>query len=218
MLDQQTRTAIVRLRREGHGIKSIARMLTIGKNTVKRVLASATTAPSVRARAAGLDPHLELVREIFVRCKGNRVRVGEELAAQGIVVAYTTLTDFCRRHKIGVAPKQRAGRYHFEPGEEMQHDTSPHSVKLGDGMRKLQCASLVLCYSRMLFAQCYPTFNRFYAKVFLTEALACFGGAHQALRDRQHQRGDCPRHRQSGSSRPRDGGFCQPLRVSLSCP
>jgi hypothetical protein len=29
----------------------------------------------------------------------------------------------------------------------------------------------------MLFAQCYPTFNRFYAKVFLVDALTSFGGA-----------------------------------------
>jgi transposase len=179
MLDQETRTTIVRLRREGHGVKTIARMLAIGKNTVKRVLASGSTAPPARARPAGLDPHLELVRETFVRCQGNRVRVCEELQAHGVSVAYTTLTDFCRRHKIGVQPKQRAGRYHFEPGEEMQHDTSPHNVKVGDGVRKLQCASLTLCYSRMLFAQCYPTFNRFYAKLFLTEALTRFGGAAQ---------------------------------------
>jgi hypothetical protein len=26
------------------------------------------------------------------------------------------------------------GRYHFEPGEEMQHDTSPHDVHLGENL------------------------------------------------------------------------------------
>jgi TolA-binding protein len=43
--------------------------------------------------------------------------------------------------------------------------------------RKVQTASAVLCYSRMLFFQCYPTFRRFDCKVFLTEALRYFGGA-----------------------------------------
>jgi len=39
-----------------------------------------------------------------------------------------------------------------------------------------QTASAVLCYSRMLFFQCYPTFQRFDCKVFLTDALRFFGG------------------------------------------
>ena len=59
----------------------------------------------------------------------------------------------------------------------MQHDTSPHEVKMGGQMRKVQTASAVLCYSRMLFFQFYPTFQRFDCKVFLTEALRYFGGS-----------------------------------------
>ena len=39
----------------------------------------------------------------------------------------------------------------------------------------------MLCYSRMLFFQCYPTFQRFDCKVFLTEALRYFGGATQRV-------------------------------------
>jgi hypothetical protein len=41
----------------------------------------------------------------------------------------------------------------------------------------MQCASVVLCYSRQLYAQIYPTYNRFYAKAFLTQACTRFGGA-----------------------------------------
>ena len=62
-------------------------------------------------------------------------------------------------------------------GEELQHDTSPHEVELAGRKRKVQTASAVLCYSRMLFFQCYPTFQRFDCKVFLTEALRYLGGA-----------------------------------------
>jgi hypothetical protein len=62
-------------------------------------------------------------------------------------------------------------------GEEIQHDTSPHELELAGKRRKVQTASAVLCYSRMLFFQCYPTFQRFDCKVFLTEALRYFGGA-----------------------------------------
>jgi len=59
----------------------------------------------------------------------------------------------------------------------VQHDTSPHEVHLGGKRRKVQTASAVLCYSRMLFFQLYPTFQRFDCKVFLTDALGYLGGA-----------------------------------------
>jgi hypothetical protein len=105
------------------------------------------------------------------------VRVHEELAASGAAMSYQALTAFCRRHGIGQTPPVAVGQYHFAPGEEIQHDTSPHDVELGGKRRKVQTASAVLCYSRMLFFQCYPTFQRFDCKVFLTEALRYFSGA-----------------------------------------
>ena len=105
------------------------------------------------------------------------MRVHEELTASRAVLSYPALTAFCRRHGIGHAPPVPAGQYHFEPGEEMQHDTSPHEVELDGKKRKVQTASAVLCYSRMLFFQCYPTFQRFDCKVFLTAALRYFAGA-----------------------------------------
>ncbi len=105
------------------------------------------------------------------------MRVHEELAASGAEMSYQALTAFCRRHGIGQTPPVAVGQYHFAPGEEMQHDTSPHDVELGGKKRKVQTASAVLCYSRMLFFQCYPTFQRFDCKVFLTEALRYFSGA-----------------------------------------
>lgn len=113
--------------------------------------------------------------------KGNLVRVHEELVSRGADVSYPALTSFCRRHGIAQEPKAASGQYHFEPGEELQHDTSPHETEIGGKKRKIQTASAVLCYSRMVFFQCYPTFQRFDCKVFLTEALRYFGGASQRL-------------------------------------
>src|SRR6202521_4806127 len=63
----------------------------------------------------------------------------------------------------------------------MQHDTSPHCVEVGGKKYKVQTASGVLCYSRMLFFQCYPTFQRFDCKVFLTDAVRYFGGASERV-------------------------------------
>ena len=105
------------------------------------------------------------------------MRVHEELREGGAELSYTALTAFCRRHGIGYRPPVAAGQYEFAPGEEMQHDTSPHEVDLAGKKRRVQTASAVLCYSRMLFFQCYPTFQRFDCKVFLTDALRYMGGA-----------------------------------------
>ena len=109
------------------------------------------------------------------------MRVHEELTAAGAALSYPALTAFCRRQGIGQTPAVPAGRYHFEPGEEMQHDTSPHEVEVGGRKYKAQTASAVLCYSRLLFFQIHPTFQRFDCKVFLTDALRYMGGAPQRV-------------------------------------
>jgi hypothetical protein len=105
------------------------------------------------------------------------VRVHEELVAAGADLSYPALTAFCRRHGIGQASPEPVGHYHFDPGAELQHDTSPHDLELAGRKRRVQTASAVLCYSRMMFFQCYPTFRRFDCKGFLTDALRYFAGA-----------------------------------------
>jgi len=104
------------------------------------------------------------------------VRVHEELAAAGAGISYPALTAFCRREGIGQEPIIAAGRYEFAPGVEMQHDTSPHELAVGGRKYKAQTASAVLCYSRMLFFQIQPTFQRFDCKVFLTDAARYMNG------------------------------------------
>jgi hypothetical protein len=104
------------------------------------------------------------------------VRVHEELLASGAALSYPALTAFCRREGIGQAPLVPAGRYEFPPGKEMQHDTSPHEVVVGGRKWKAQTASAILCYSRMLFFQILPTFQRFDSKVFLTDAVRYLNG------------------------------------------
>jgi len=105
------------------------------------------------------------------------VRVHEELAQHGVALSYAALTAFCRRSGIGHPARQPSGRYHFEPGQEMQHDTSPHVARIAGTEQGVQTASLVLCYSRMIFFQAYPRFTRFHCKLFLTDALQYMGGS-----------------------------------------
>jgi hypothetical protein len=187
VIHQDIRTAILELHRQGHGTRSIGKMLTVSRWAVRRVLRSGSSEVPFTLRPEKAKAFEADVRDLHVRCKGNLVRVHEELAALGADLSYQALTGFCRRHGIGHEPKKPAGRYHFDPGQEMQHDTSPHDAHIGGAVRRIQTASLVLCYSRMRFIQLYPTFNRFICKVFLDAALQFFGcSARDCMIDNTH--------------------------------
>ena len=177
MLDQALRTAILNLRAKGHGIRQIARALQISRGTVRTVLMVGSPMVPRMERAEKAEPYREQILEWVARCRGNLVRVHEELVAQGLAISYPALTAFCRRYRIGHEPPAPVGHYDFQPAQEMQHDTSPHRAAISGTEQRIETASLVLCYSRMLFFQAYPAFTRFYCKVFLTDALEYLGGA-----------------------------------------
>ena len=181
MLSQSQRTTIFELHAQGVSKREIARVLNLSRGTVRQVLRSHSTAVPTLTRAEKAEPYRQQILELIATCKGNLVRVQEELAACGAQLSYSTLTAFCRRHGINQAPVVPAGHYDFPPGQELQHDTSPHEVLLAGKRRKVQTASAVLCYSRLLFFQMYPTFQRFDCKVFLTEALRYCGGVPQRI-------------------------------------
>ena len=177
MLSQAQRTAIAELSAQGVRIREIARLLQVSRLSVRRVLRSNSTRMPEIQRAEKAEPYRQQILDLLASCKGNLVRVHEELTAAGAELSYPALTAFCRRQGIGQTPIVPAGQYHFEPGVEMQHDTSPHEVEVGGRKYKAQTASAVLCYSRLLFFQINPTFQRFDCKVFLTAALRYIGGS-----------------------------------------
>src|SRR5580704_4962729 len=156
MLSQAQRTTILELNAQQVSHREIARVLGISRVAIRKVLRSNSHAVPELHRAEKAQPHRQQILELFDPCKGNLVRVHEELLAGGAELSYAALTAFCRRHGIGYAAPTPAGQYDFAPGKELQHDTSPHDLELGGKKRRVQTASAVLCYSRMLFFQCYP--------------------------------------------------------------
>ena len=141
MLSQAQRTTILELNAQGVAKREIARILKVSRATVRQVLRSNSAEVPELDRPEKAEPYRQQILELLSTCKGNLVRVHEELTAVGAILSYPALTAFCRRHGIGQAPIVPAGRYHFEPGEELQHDTSPHEVQLGDRKRKVQTAA-----------------------------------------------------------------------------
>ena len=185
MLDKDTRTAILALSGKGYGVRRIARELKISRNSVRRVIQSGVVEAAMAERGSQLEEHLEEIGQFYAECEGNLVRVREKLEealskrGQSLEASYSALTWFCRRHGIGVEEPVAVKRIVTGPGLEMQHDTSPLTVVIGANKVKRQCASLVLGYSRMLYMQFYPRFQRFHMKMFLTDAFQYFGGCCQ---------------------------------------
>jgi transposase len=179
MLSQEQRAAILELSAQGVAKREIARLLGISRSSIRKVLRSKSSNVPVLDRPEKAEPYRQQILDELVRCEGNLMRVHEELLASGANLSYPALTAFCRRHGIAQTPKVPSGRYDFQPGEELQHDTSPHIVEIAGKKRKAQTSSAVLSYSRMLYFQLYPAFQRFDCKVFLTDALRYFAGAPQ---------------------------------------
>jgi hypothetical protein len=101
LTESATRGAILALRDAGHGSRAIARTFQISRNAVKAVLADGAPAPPLIRRAEKAEPHRDGILALLASCKGNLVRVHEELLAPGKALSYRALTGFCRRHGIG---------------------------------------------------------------------------------------------------------------------
>jgi len=175
MTPSEIRSAVHGLQAQGHSLREISRLLALSRNTVRRILrepaSDGAEPPPCDAATLGR------LQAAFARASGNVVRVRELLADDGLDVPYSTLTRWVREADLR-RPPRRAGEYDFVPGQEMQHDTSPHRLTFvpADKPVSVQCAGLVLAYSRRLFIQYYPRFTRFEAKAFLLEAVRFMAG------------------------------------------
>ena len=167
------------LQAQGQSLREISRVLRLSRNTVRRILRTpdGPDAPTTQAGAGALEPALQQrLQEVYVRAKGNAVRMGQILAEEDdLNLPYSTLTRWVRQAELRQAPK-RVGQYHFEPGQEMQHDTSPHRLEVAGVGLTAQCAALVLAYSQRLFMQYYARFTRLEAKHFLLQAAQFMDG------------------------------------------
>jgi len=172
MIPTEIRDSVRILEAQGRTLREISRLLKLSRNTVRRILRDGEA-----AAAPPCEPQtLARLEDAFARARGNVARVQQLLVEENDQqVAYSTLTRWIREAGLR-RPPQRAGEYHFAPGEEMQHDTSPHRMMMAGRPITAQCAGLVLAFSRRLFIQYYPRFTRFEAKHFLLEAVRFMDG------------------------------------------
>src|SRR4051794_20013623 len=96
MLSQSQRTTILELNASGVSTREIARVMKVSRLSVRRVLRSSSAEVPQIHRAEKAEPYRQQILELSIACKGNLVRVHEELMAGGAMLSYTALTAFCR--------------------------------------------------------------------------------------------------------------------------
>ena len=129
---------------------------------------------ATRKRKVRIDR--ELLQRLYRECEGRAQRVLEKLTEEeGIPIPYSTLTRLLRELGLSKEPSTRCGRVPDEPGAEMQHDTSPYRIRLGDRMTLVIASLLYLRYSKRRYLQFFRKFNRFRMKCFLHQALMFWG-------------------------------------------
>ncbi len=171
MIKPDKRIAIYCLHNEGVSIRKISKSLRVGRNTVKSIIAEKGAMPDT-IRKDKIDIDSELLRELYRKCDSRVQRMHEILTEEeGITVGYSTLTEKVRELGLGRPRKARCDRVPDEPGAEMQHDTSPYTLKVGEKKINIVGSVLYFRYSKVRYLKFYRNFNRFNMKCFFHEAL-----------------------------------------------
>jgi len=177
MIDANKRKAIFLLHNEGMGVREISRKLKVSTNTVSNIIDQKGQLPeTIRQDKINVDP--ELLKKLHVKCDGYVQRIHEILIEEeGILIGYSTLTRNIRELNLGQPKNQRCDQKPDEPGAEMQHDTSPYTIKIGTNRVKVVGSVIYMRYSKMRYLKFYRSFNRFAMKCFIHEALTFWGYA-----------------------------------------
>src|SRR5437867_10420114 len=171
MIDADKRKAVFLLHQEGIGRNQIARQLRMSPNTVRVIIAQHGEMP-LQTRSDKIEIDADLLKRLYEECDGFAQRVHEKLVEEEhLAIQYSTLTRLLRELGISRSSDARCERVADEPGAEMQHDTSPYSVLLGDTRANVIASLLYLRYSKRRYLRFYRMFNRFRMKCFLDEAL-----------------------------------------------
>src|SRR5215469_2240022 len=75
MLDKQTRGAILLLRRNGQSLRCISRLLSLSRDSVRKVAKLGSDEPPMIRRPRKLDAHSERIVQMLAKFDGNVVKV-----------------------------------------------------------------------------------------------------------------------------------------------
>jgi transposase len=174
MIDQQRRNAFFLLHKEGMSIREISKRFKVSRNTIDTIIKQDGITPTIE-RKEKITIDQDVLLRHYNECNGWIQRVHERLDEEGITIAYSTLTSLIRRLNLGKTKNKRCYQVPDTPGEEMQHDTTIYTIKLGETNTRLVASIVYFRYSKLRYLKFYRSFRRFRMKCFLYEALTYFG-------------------------------------------
>ena len=135
MLDKYKVKQIQALLSEGHGIKTVARLTGVSRNTVRRYQRNTPRKGHHGPAWRAMEAKREEVKKLFYDCKGNcsamhrfvKDTIGVEAPS------LRTLQKFCKPFRLELRQSRltKTGRFETPPGHQMQIDFGEDDVCVG---------------------------------------------------------------------------------------
>jgi transposase len=148
MISMEKWSVIRILHKEGRGIREIAKLAQVSRNTVRKHLKQEIYKKYDREQKRDkiITPYMEIIQTgIEQGLIGTRIL--KEIKKEGYQGSYPTLIRYMRTLKQ-TTPKKTTVRFETEPGEQGQFDWSPYKVNIAGEAVSVQCFLFILGYSR----------------------------------------------------------------------
>jgi transposase len=184
MISRELVFEIHRLKKAGYKERKIARLLGVGRNTIKRYLLSPDRVfKSGAPRASKLDNFKSDIQEYLQKDPSVGAPVVLRLIQdKGYTGKITILREYLHAQRGQVKSKRAYIRIESAPGEQCQVDWGSFgSIAYGDTKRKLYALAIVESYSRMLYVEFTHSQKQQVLHSCLLNAFKYFGGVPQEL-------------------------------------
>ena len=176
-------TTIRYLHAQGKSIRTIAKELSIARNTVRAALREDNPPQYSRPERTNpkIEPFVEQIEHMFFEQQFIGSRILRELKAAGYEGRSTALYDYLRDLKANKPNSRVTERFETPPAKQGQFDWSPYTISIGGHTIKVTVFCLTLAFSRRKFY--WPSLNETQISIFeaVEAALNYFGGSPKEL-------------------------------------
>jgi transposase len=154
MIDQSQWAALRVLFERGVPKREIARQLDLDPKTVRKYLATSWRPQTRPGRRSALEAWRDFLEARAPEVGFNAVVLLRELRPLGYTGSYNALLDYLRPWRVAPDPLPTP-RFETEPGQQAQVDWGSLGLWLGSAAVRVHIFTMILGYSRRIFARAY---------------------------------------------------------------